>query len=96
MKYIVCSIYNKDTKEYSAPVLYKTKKIAIADFLEKIEELKKKKYFEPSDWVLFCIGNFTSTSGNLLGCDKIKFADGSDNDDLDDDVEKEEIEEVES
>lgn len=90
MSYLLCSLYNSDTNEYSAPFLSKTKKTAIAEFTERINAaFSKSKSFDPNDWSLVCLGNFDTAKGKIvLLSANTTFACGKDvvDDDYDDEV----------
>lgn len=66
MKNLVCSIYNKDTSEFGALMLFPSKKVAESQFLAWLDKSKNEnKYFDADDLELHIFANFDSSDAKI-------------------------------
>lgn len=96
MRYGLYCIYNTDTKEFSAPIVFKTEKMAINSFVRHIEmsHQKDKRFFTPSDYGLFFVGMFSDVSGKVEPAKDFKCVKNGEEVDLSDEVKEDDREEV--
>lgn len=73
-KSLICSIKNNDLNEFGALMLFPSKKVAIASFLNWLDS-QSEKHFDPSDFELYHVGSFDATTGALSEGKVVKLAD---------------------
>lgn len=77
MIYNVFTIFNLDTKEFSAPFLEKTVNIATDKFLSELEKsAKENKRFAPRIFKLYHMGTFDIISGKMELINKVMVVSG--------------------
>lgn len=79
MVYLVFSVYDRQSRQYSAPFTSFTSETAKRDFVRACNDSVGKVDKFPADFELYRIGEFNSDYGSVAGLDNVELvAKGSD------------------
>lgn len=63
MQFIICSVFDRQSRQYSAPFTSFTQDTAVRDFVRAVRDSKGHTDKFPQDYELFKLGRFDSETG---------------------------------
>lgn len=69
MFYVLCSVFDKQSRQFSAPFVSYTQETAVRDFARAVRDSKGMPDKFPVDFELYAVGGWQSDNGNVAQAD---------------------------